>query len=416
MRNAALRVSHLSAFVFLAGLLSVSPVARAGDVTISVLGLEPAAGAPDTIASAVSEALRQRATSTAGFRLVPGRDLVEVKLVFSCPDEAPACMSQAAQSIGATKILFGNVQPVGTDAYIVTLKLLDAERGVVESWISEQITKAQSAPAALRIPVQKWFATLTGQSVPGTIKVTGGVVGASVWLDGVQAGLLGADGLTIAGVAAGQRQITVSKAGYEKWEKLVTLGSGALEKVAVELKAIDQPGGRAEAPAQEDKPKGVDIAAAGAESEQPSAMESYNQGSRVAAWAVLGLGIVGVGLGGYSSYKVNTINSDLDQYRRYQCSTSSTGYCGADGKPAAILTPDKQNYVNDQKSAGDNWSKVQWIGYGVGGALLVTSTVLFYHGYFSKPSAAASNSRRSNLIVLPQVTPTGAGALALLSF
>jgi hypothetical protein len=97
-------------------------------VTLSVLGLEPAAGAPEAVATAVTEALRQRVTSSTGYRLVPGKDLVEVKLVFSCPDEAPPCMTQAAQSIGSAKIIFGNVQPVGTDAFIVTLKLLDAER------------------------------------------------------------------------------------------------------------------------------------------------------------------------------------------------------------------------------------------------------------------------------------------------
>jgi hypothetical protein len=88
-------------------------------------------------------------------------------------------MTQAAQSIGSTKIIFGNVQPVGTDAYLVTLKLLDAEHGTVESWISEQITKSQAAPISLRAPVQKWFATLTGQAQPATLKVAGGVVGAS---------------------------------------------------------------------------------------------------------------------------------------------------------------------------------------------------------------------------------------------
>ena len=188
MRNIAHRVSSLSALGIFAGLFLLSPPASAADVTLSVLGLEPAAGAPEAVASAVTEALRQRVTGSAGYRLVPGKDLVEVKLVFSCPDEAPPCMTQAAQSIGSAKIIFGNVQPVGTDAFIVTLKILDAERGVVESWISEQITKAQAAPVGLRAPVQKWFAALTGQAQPGTLKVTGGVIGASVWLDGTQAG------------------------------------------------------------------------------------------------------------------------------------------------------------------------------------------------------------------------------------
>ena len=38
------------------------------------------------------------------------RDLVEVKLVFSCPDEAPSCMAQAGKSLGASKLIFGSVK------------------------------------------------------------------------------------------------------------------------------------------------------------------------------------------------------------------------------------------------------------------------------------------------------------------
>jgi len=393
MRNIPHRVSSLSALGALAGLLLLSPAASAGDVTLSVLGLEPAAGAPEAVATAVTEALRQRVTSSTGYRLVPGKDLVEVKLVFSCPDEAPPCMTQAAQSIGSAKIIFGNVQPVGTDAFIVTLKILDAERGVVESWISEQITKAQAAPVGLRAPVQKWFAALTGQAQPGTLKVTGGVIGASVWLDGIQAGLMGADGLTLAGIAGGQHQVTVSKSGYEKWERSVTLASGATEKIPVQLKAID---GAQAVPLAPDTEPATNVPS---ENEPaPAAPEPFNQGSRVGAWAFLGLGLVGVGLGGYSSYKVSSINSNLDPYR-YK-----------------TLDQNELNYVKNQQNTGDNYTKLQWVGYGVGGAFLVASSVFLYRGYFAKPTDMAAGKSRSNLIVLPAVAPGNIGALAYLAF
>ena len=49
--------------------------------------------------------------------------------MFACPDEAPACMSQAGKSLGATKLIFGNVKQAGND-YQVTLKLLDVSRAV----------------------------------------------------------------------------------------------------------------------------------------------------------------------------------------------------------------------------------------------------------------------------------------------
>lgn len=384
-------------------------VAQAAEQTLSVLGLEAVAGTPDTLAAAITEAMRQRVAGAPGYRLVPGRDLVEVKLVFSCPDEAPQCIAQAAQSIGASKVIFGNVQPVSTDAYLVTLKLLDAERGMVDTWISEQVTKAQANPVGLRAPVQKWFATLTRQSLPGSIKVTGGVVGAAVWLDGAQAGLLGNEGLTIAGVTAGQHQIAVSKTGYEKFERTLTLGSGATEKLAVQLKPI----GGVEPPAAV-APGAAAMVAAPAEPEAPA---PPHMGARVTGWALLGVGLVGIGFGGYSSWKVSDINSSLDQYRRYPCASApNQRTCSADGKVNLGEVPaDKISYINSQKSTGDTYTALQWVGYGVGAAAVIAGGALLYYGYFSKPDTVAS-SDHPHFALLPTLAPNAAGATALLTF
>ena len=97
-------------------------------------------GAPDAVAAEITDALRQRVAATKGYQLLQGKDLVEVKLVFACPDEAPACMSQAGKSLGAAKLIFGNVKQAGND-YQVTLKLLDVSRAVVESFTAETVPK-----------------------------------------------------------------------------------------------------------------------------------------------------------------------------------------------------------------------------------------------------------------------------------
>lgn len=403
-----LRASILSSIWLFAASLGEGHAALAADQTISVLGLEPAAGSPEAVATSVTEALRQRVTSTTGYRLVQGRDLVEVKLVFSCPDEAPPCMTQAAQSIGAAKMIFGNVQPVGMDAFLITLKLLDADRGVVESWISEQITKAQVTPIALRAPVQKWFATLTGQAVPGSIKVNGGVVGAGVWLDGAQAGLLGADGLTIAGVAPGPHQVAVSKAGYEKFERSVNLASGATEKVFVQLKAIDR--GEPAEPAA--------VATSVLPRTPPEAPAAQNSnGLVVGGFAALGVGIVAAAFGVYSSYKVSDVNSKLDPYRRYPCASGGAIACSADGKTTLpTLTADELKYVKDQQNTGDTYSWLQWVGYGAGAGVALAGALMLYYGYTSDSSSSASSGAKSHLVLLPTFGPGSAGAAAYLRF
>jgi len=175
-----------------------SSAQAAPDVGVSVLGVEASEGAPDALAAALTDALRQRVSGTKGFRLVAGRDLVEVKLVFSCPDEAPSCMAQAGKSLGAGKLIFGSIKKSVADNYVVTLKLLDTTRGIIDTLVAEQITKAQTTGTALRGPVQKWFATLTGQGGAGTIRVRGDVIGATVALDGTpQPGVIGTEDLIV---------------------------------------------------------------------------------------------------------------------------------------------------------------------------------------------------------------------------
>lgn len=412
MGNTPVRASLLSTFGVLLGLLCATRTASAGETTISVLGLEPAAGTPEQVAATITDAIRQRVAGSTGFHLVQGRDLVEVKLVFSCPDEAPACMTQAAQSIGAAKLIFGNLQPVGTDAYLVTLKLLDAERGLVETWTSEQISKSQTSSAALRPPVQKWFAKLVGQSLPGTLKVSGGVIGATVLLDSVKVGLIGTDGLMLAGVAAGPHKLTITKTGYETLERSLTLESGGTEKLVLQMKA-SAPEAAAISPVPEAAAPAPPPLAI--ENEAPPAVPE--QGTRVGAWALLGVGMVAVGLGGYFSYKVNDINSKLDPYRRYPCGAGGPNNCAADGKTVLpALSQSDINWRTSQKNTGETYAQLQWVGYGVGAAVLATSGYLFYRGYASQSASVASNRRQSQWTLLPTIAPGSIGALAFLGF
>ena len=100
------------------------------------------------MAAEITDALRQRVAATKGYQLLQGKDLVEVKLVFACPDAAPACMSQAGKSLGASKLIFGNVKRAGND-YQVTLKLLDVEpRGGRELHRRDRAQEARRRRAA----------------------------------------------------------------------------------------------------------------------------------------------------------------------------------------------------------------------------------------------------------------------------
>src|SRR5450432_852107 len=75
------------------------------DPTVAVLGIEPV-DVPEQLSQAVTDALRQRAAATPGIRMVQGKDLVEMKMIFGCDGEAASCMAQAGRSLGADKLLY----------------------------------------------------------------------------------------------------------------------------------------------------------------------------------------------------------------------------------------------------------------------------------------------------------------------
>jgi hypothetical protein len=412
MKMKLARVQALLAVVIaLVGLFEKAALAAA-DVPIAVLGIE-ASEAPDALASSLTEALRQRVTATKGYRLVPGRDLVEVKLVFSCPDEAPSCMAQAGKSLGATKLIFGSVKKSIGDSFLVTLKLLDANRSIVDAFVAEQITKAQATGPAIRGPVQKWFATLTGQGGAGIIKVRSDVIGASVALDGNPSGILGTEDMVLSGITPGKHEVLVTKPGYEQAKREVSVASG--ETASVDVKMI-RSAGAAAPPVASTSPEALRPRVIDSEPATRDSGGGGNTALKTATWATFGAAVVGVALGVKFGTDVQSINNDLNVYRRFECGDRSpvTHLCNNKNEPDRALNQDELAYVKAKKDDGQRLELYQYVAYGVGGALLVTSGYLFYRAYLADERPRASSGPRFALV--PVLAPTSAGAAAFVRF
>lgn len=387
--------------------------ASANEMTVAVLGVEAGENTPDTLASAITDSLRQRVTASKGFRLVPGRDLVEVKLVFSCPDEAPSCMAQAAKSLGAAKLIFGNVKKSVGDNFVVTLKLLDTARGSIDGITGDQITRAQATPAGVRGPVASWFARLTGQAGGvGIVRVRGDVIGAMVTLDGAPSGIIGTEELVIPGVSPGRHEVVVNKAGYDPVRREVNV-------VAGETADVDARMARTAPVAATTPPVGAAPGAVDAPSPVTSTRDEGDGDSRAAlktaTWLVLGAGLVGVALGVKFGLDVDKVNEDLDPYRRFMCTGSPYGCDGNGRRHTAPITQMEVDIINDRKSDGERFETLQWISYGVGGALIVTSGFLFYRAYLREDDQSARTSGRG-FTLLPALSPTSAGFVAVTRF
>lgn len=313
-------------------------------------------------------------------------------------------MVQAAKSLGAAKLIFGSVKKIGTDNYSVKLKILDAARSMVDNFSGDSISTAQATGPGLRGPVQKWFADLTGQGAMGTLRVSGDVIGASVTLDGVPAGLVGSDDLSLAGVPVGKHEIRMTKPGYAPQSKDVTVLNGEIAQLTFSM----GPG-----PAEGASSAGARI---DSHSETAGAKDSANEPSalKAATWGILGGGVLGAILAVKFGLDVRTTNKNLDAYRRYTCS-SGAGLCDSADLPAKGLTAPELAYVQEEKAQGEKFQTYQYIAIGTSAALLVASGVLLYTGYFQEETGS-HHAAVPKVQLAPAVYSDGAGVLAGIRF
>jgi hypothetical protein len=390
----ALYLATLSASLTLSSRPALA--AEDGATPTVVLGLEALEGAPDAAASAITDALRQRVAATKGYQLLQGKDLVEVKLVFACPDEAPGCMSQAGKTLGASKLIFGNVKVSGSD-YLVTLKLLDVDRGAVESFTADVLPKSRAEPSALRSMAPGWLAKLSGKG-GGALRIRSNLAGAAVSLDGTRVGTTGAEPVVVSDVAPGRHEVAVEKSGYTKTKQEFTLAAGQSLPLNLTL-----------------SPVSVEIHRPGTSDDGDDLPDHDDHTlTRTGFWiAVVGT-IASASLALKFGLDVRDVNNQLDAYRRFPCS-STTGYCDGNGQAVPpTLSQDESARSASLTSTGNRDQLLQWVFVGFTGAFAVASGVLLYKGYLA-PEGSTSASNRG-LRLFPTATASAGGIIAEFDF
>jgi hypothetical protein len=392
-------------------LLATAALAGEADTPTAVLGLEALDGVPDTVAADITDALRQRIAATKGYQLVQGKDLVEVKLVFSCPDEAPPCLSQAAKSMGASKLIFGNVKRSGSD-FLITLKLLDANRVSIESWAAETVPKKRAEQAVFRSLAPAWLATLSGKTTGGSLQVRANVNGAAVSLDGTKVGVTGDQPVAIPDVTAGHHEVAVEKTGYTTAKQEFTLASGQSLPLSLTLSSVSSEGSAERAP----EPLVV---------ERPAGHELPPDGSsRSLARAGFWIAVVGTVAAAGAALKfgndVRQINSELDPLRRFSCGTSTDpgAQCGVDGKPAGMLTQPQIAQRNTLTDDGNKRYTLELICLGLIPPFAIAGGYFLYKGYLESGSEkdASRTSLNRGLRIFPTASASAGGIIAEFDF
>jgi hypothetical protein len=202
------------------------------DPAIAVLGIEPV-DVPESLTASLTDGLRQRAASTAGVRMVPGKDLVEMKMIFGCDGEQTSCMAQAGRSLGADKLLYGTVKKPGKNSpnVVVALKLLDVNTSTIEKFVNETVSRKELS-ANLSGQAARWFGALVEVETKPTLNITSDPPNASVVVDGAPGGRTP---VTIRDLQPGSHTIVLTLAGHPQVTKTVELRPGGSHEIAIQF-------------------------------------------------------------------------------------------------------------------------------------------------------------------------------------
>jgi hypothetical protein len=223
----------LSALLLITALVSFARPARA-DVAVAVLGLD-AIDIPEETAALITDALRARAEKSQGVRLLPGKELAEVKLIFGCMDEKPVCLAQAGRSMGADRLVYGSLRrPRGASTYTLVLKQLSVRADQVDRFVSEPVPARvlTQGNAELSALAQRWLGVVLLNGLLGGLEITSDPPGAQVTLDGVA---VGQAPLQLRDVAAGSHVAQLTLPGYAPMVRTIEVKGGLTHEVHVAL-------------------------------------------------------------------------------------------------------------------------------------------------------------------------------------
>ena len=181
--------------------------------TVAVLGIEPS-DVPEALAQQLTDALRSSIRSVTGLKQVQGKDLLEIKMVFGCDNEAASCFAQAGRSLGADILVIGiakkSVRAIDT---VVQLRLIDVKRGVQVGSFDEVVNRSDLGTRA-----DAWLARLFGTATPvpavnpAVLYVASVPSGAEVSLDG---SVVGRTPLTASAATPGRHSLMIATPGYD---------------------------------------------------------------------------------------------------------------------------------------------------------------------------------------------------------
>ena len=234
----------ISLALALSGLVAGAHVAHAE--SIAILGLEVVDGGEGLDqqttqrASWLTDELRNSAAAGEPYERAPGsdKDLLEMKLLSGCADEALDCMAAIGRELGADRLLYGKLQKA-EGGYRASLTLIDTRSPGVEQTTSDEIPFTEASRSGMRAWARSLYAELTGVAVDGVLVVETNAQTGTVFVDGRPRASLSDGFARIEGLPEGSLTVSIEADGYAPYAERVTIMAGDDERMSISLDRLE---------------------------------------------------------------------------------------------------------------------------------------------------------------------------------
>ncbi|HTE54001.1 MAG TPA: PEGA domain-containing protein [Kofleriaceae bacterium] len=363
-------------------------------------------------AKALTRELRREANRPGGpYELASNgnKDLLEMKLLSDCSDEARRCMSEIGKQLKADRLAYGRLERTKR-GYSVSLRLLDTDSSEQVKQLSELIPFSDvSAAGGLQRRARSLYGRLTGADDEGAIAITATTDSGTVYVDGKIRTSLSAGSARVSGLSDGVHTVAIESPGYARYEAEVNVDSGAVAELNASLVEVGGEGGGDEQ--GDERPGG---------------------GWRIAFWSgVLATGVAGAGWT-YSGLSVRSAEKDVQnasaEYRGPELTPapvdgSYESACKSFGSDAAMSNPELRAKVLDACDRGDKQQNlVNWVWIPATATAALFASYAYYKGYIAPRRMSAEREARrrgkrgNRVTVTPALGPNLVGAGLELTF
>jgi hypothetical protein len=402
--------------------LTASLPARADRPRIAVLGVEPRdAGDARSqqrtagLARALTAELRARATSA--YDLAPNaeKDLMEMKLLSDCLDEAPGCLAAIGRDLGADVLLYGHVEKLqersGYRVWLGSIVVASQKPGVLS--LARTVPASQGNEAGMRALGPLIFPDATEEpAAPATaahdtaLIVETNVAEGNILIDGAQRGVVTSTRTTvIRGLPPGRVMLAVESPGFQRAEIGVDIREGQAARATLRLEPL--PPARVAVTAPMPVPPGADESRPGGTARVLFWSSLVATGAGVAAFTITGLKVRSIekeqdaAIAGFN-YEANGV-----QFRDDACREAA-----ADGYQELVDICDR----------GRSMATVTNVLIGATAVAAVATAVFYWRGYLAGASrgrevaARKKPTRLGSVVVSPELYRGGAGIGAVIQF